>query len=156
VDFCVFYLQGEALLWWRWLEKKKEGLFLGQTFMKKCNFKMGLVIWMIFDCFGYLKQVGNVQEYYKAFIKIAHLVDTTEKKMISLFLAGLREELRGKVKLDKPLSMVSAYRSACARESIATMERRAGKNFAYKRSASQSVNINNVVRNQWPLEEGEK
>jgi len=74
-----------------------------------------------------LKQVGNVQEYYKAFIKIAHLVDATEKNMISLSLAGLREELRGKVKLDKLMSMVSAYRSVCARESIATMERRAVK-----------------------------
>ena len=72
-----------------------------------------------------LKQVGNARGYYKAFSKIAHLVDTIEKNMISLSLAGLREEPRGKVKLDKPMSMVSAYRSACARESIATMERRA-------------------------------
>jgi len=36
-----------------------------------------------------LKQVGTVQEYHKSFIKLAHLVDDTEKNLISLFLAGL-------------------------------------------------------------------
>jgi len=46
------------------------------------------------------------------------------KNLISIFLAGLREDLRGKVKLDEPVTMDSAYRLACARESIATAEKK--------------------------------
>jgi len=65
-----------------------------------------------------------IQEYYKAFIKIAHLVDETEKNLISLFLAGLREDLRAQVKLSKPLTMVAAYRNVSARETITTAKRK--------------------------------
>ena len=43
---------------------------------------------------AYLKQLRSVQEYYKSFIRLAHLVDETEKNLISLFFAGLREDLR--------------------------------------------------------------
>ena len=55
-----------------------------------------------------LKQLGSVQECYKSFIGLAHLVDETEKNLISLFLAGLREDLRVKVKVTMPVTMVSA------------------------------------------------
>jgi len=51
------------------------------------------------------------------------LVDDTEKNLISLFLSGLKEDLRGKVKMGRPLTMVAAYRSACAREMIALTEK---------------------------------
>jgi len=47
------------------------------------------------------KQTCTVAEYHKAFIKLAHLVEDLEKNLISLFLSGLREDLRGKVKLDE-------------------------------------------------------
>ena len=63
-----------------------------------------------------LKQTRSVSKYHKAFIKLAHLVEDSEKNLISLFLTGLKEERRGKVKLDKPLTMVATFRSACARE----------------------------------------
>ena len=54
-----------------------------------------------------LKQTGAVQEFHGALIKFAHLVDATKRNLISLFLAGLKE-LKGRVKLDKPLTMVHA------------------------------------------------
>ena len=63
-----------------------------------------------------LKQIGSVLEYHKAFIELAHLVKDSEKNLIGLFLTGLKEEIRGKVKLDEPLTMVASFRSACARE----------------------------------------
>ena len=56
-----------------------------------------------------LKQTDNVSEYHKAFIKLAHLVNDSEKKHDQLVLSGLRENLRGKVKMDKPLTLVVAY-----------------------------------------------
>jgi len=65
-----------------------------------------------------LKQTGSVSEYHKSFIKLAHLADETKKNLISLFLSGLKDDLRMKVKMDKPLCMVAAYRSACAMELI--------------------------------------
>jgi len=52
------------------------------------------------------------------------LVDETENNLINIFLVGLREDLRVKVKTDKPLSMVSTYKSAYAREIIASAERK--------------------------------
>ena len=64
-----------------------------------------------------LKQSGSVQEYYKSFISSPF--DEAEKNLISLFLASLREDLRVKVKMTKPLTMESVYRSAYAQEAIA-------------------------------------
>jgi len=55
-----------------------------------------------------LKQTGTVSEYHKAFIKLAHLVTDSEKNLVSLFLSGLREDLRQKVRLDKPTTMIAA------------------------------------------------
>jgi len=77
-----------------------------------------------------LKQTGTVFEIF--FIKLAHLVDDSESKLISLFLFGLREDLRGKVNLDKLASMVVTYRSAYVREMIALTERRLAKFRPYK------------------------
>jgi len=68
----------------------------------------------------------------RAFIKLAHLVEDSEKNLISLFLAGVMEELRRRVKMDKPLNMVATYRSACAREMIAITDKRFGKIQSYK------------------------
>jgi len=70
-----------------------------------------------------LKQTNSVSEYHKAFIRLAHLVKDSGKNLINQFLEELREYLRGKVKLDKPLTMVASYRSACAREMIAMTEK---------------------------------
>ena len=47
-----------------------------------------------------LKQTGSAQDFHGAFIKPVHLVDATEKILISLFLVRLKEELRGRVKLE--------------------------------------------------------
>jgi len=44
----------------------------------------------------------------------------------------LREDLRAKVKMDKPITMVAAYRSACAREIIALPVKRLNKFQPYK------------------------
>jgi len=63
-----------------------------------------------------LKQTLTVSEYYKSFIKLAHLVDDSEN-LIRLFLSRLREDLRGKMKLDRPMSIVSAYKSAWSESS---------------------------------------
>ena len=82
-----------------------------------------------------LKQTDTVSEYHKGFIKFAHLVDDFEKTMISLFLFGLREILRGKVKMDKPLTIVVAYRTACATEMIAITDKRLGEYQPYKSSS---------------------
>ena len=35
VEFCVFFLQGEALLWWRWLENRRENQLPGQNSMMR-------------------------------------------------------------------------------------------------------------------------
>jgi len=44
----------------------------------------------------------------------------------------LREDLRAKVKLNKPLTMVATYRNACARETIAIAERNIAKASSFK------------------------
>jgi len=72
----------------------------------------------------------------KAFINLAHLVDDLEENLISLFMSGLREDLRGKVKMDMPLTMVATYRSACAREMIALIDKRLSRFQSYKNSSS--------------------
>lgn len=59
-------------------------------------------------------------------------MDDSEKNLISIFLSGLKEDLRRKVKLDKPLLMVAAYRSVCAWEMIAITEKRMNRFQPYK------------------------
>ena len=76
-----------------------------------------------------LKQSGTIQDYYKSFIRLAHLVEETAKNLISIFLAGLREDLRAQVKMSKPLTMISAYRNAYARETIAATERKVSQDI---------------------------
>ena len=136
VEFCVFFLQGEALLWWRWLEKQK-GSVTWPEFYEEMILQYGPDdLDDPLAALANLKQTGTVQEYHKSFIRLAHLVDESEKNLISLFLSGLREDLRGKVKLDKPLTMVSAYRSAIARESITAAEKKLNKFPSYKGNVS--------------------
>jgi len=61
-------------------------------------------------------------------------MDDSEKNLVSLLLLGLREDLRQKVKLVKSVTLISAYRSAYARELIAITEKRLGKFQAYRSS----------------------
>jgi len=70
-----------------------------------------------------LKHTRTVSDYHKSFIKLAHLVEESERNLINLFLAGLREDLRGKVKMDKPTTIMAAFRSAEAREMISITEK---------------------------------
>jgi len=93
------------------------------------------------------KQTGTVSEYHNAFIKLAHLVDESEKNLISLFLFGLKEDLRGKVKMNIPLSMVAAYRSACARESIALIEKRLSMFQPFRSSGSLTMQTPTPTKN---------
>ena len=71
-------------------------------------------------------------------------MEETEKNLISIFLSGLREDLKGKVKLAKPSTMVSTYRLACAREAITASEKKWGKLFFFKSPvARSSQNLSN-------------
>ena len=99
MEFCVLYLHGEALLWWWWLEKQKKGEVTWPEFYDEMRKRFGpdelddpMVV------LANLKQNGTIKEYYKDFIKIVHLVEETEKNLISIFLSGLREDLRGKIR----------------------------------------------------------
>jgi len=83
-----------------------------------------------------LKQTGSMSGYHRVFIKLAHLADDTEKNLISLFMSELKEDLRGKVKINRPLTMVVAYRSASAQEMISHTEKRINRFQSYKNSGS--------------------
>ena len=87
-----------------------------------------------------------MQDYHKAFIKLAHLIEVSEKHVISLFLAGLEEDLKAKVKLDMPITMISTYRSACARESITLIEKMLGRVGPYKDYKATGQPAANVER----------
>ena len=86
-----------------------------------------------------LKQTRTVSEYHKSSIKQAFLVDDSEMNLISLFLAGLREDLREKVKLDKPKRMVASHRSAHARELIVITGKRLSKFQSYEAKNPHSL-----------------
>lgn len=102
-----------------------------------------------------LKQMVSVSEYHKAFIKLAHMVDEMEKNLISLFLTGLEEDLRMKVKMDKPLSMVATYRSACTRELITFIERRLNKPQTYRNPGSPALHHPTMAKG-WAAPAGSK
>ena len=72
---------------------------------------------------------------------MAYLVDDSEKNLISLFMSRLKKDLRGKAKMDMPLMMVAAYRSACAREMIALTGKRLSMFQSYKSPNSLVVHI---------------
>jgi len=88
IEFCKFYLQGDSLV----VEMARET-------------KKGGISWVEFHneilpqygpdeledpriALANLDQTGTIQAYYKSFIKLDHLVDETEKNLISIFLAG--------------------------------------------------------------------
>jgi len=96
-----------------------------------------------------LKQTRTVSEYHKSSIKQAFLVDDSEMNLISLFLAGLREDLREKVKLDKPMRMVASYRSAHARELIVITGKRLSKFQSYE--AKNPLHCILQSAKPWPL-----
>ena len=67
VEFCVFYLQGEALLWWRWLEKQKGGSVTWPEFYDEMILQYGPDdLDDPLAALANLKQTGSVQEYHKA------------------------------------------------------------------------------------------
>ena len=88
--------------------------------------------------------MGTVSEFHKSFIKLAHLVEESEKNLISLFLAGLREDLLGKVKLDKPMTMVVAFRSVDAREMISLTDKKLAK-FQFNKPSTHAIALHNSV-----------
>ena len=90
-----------------------------------------------------LQQTGTVYEYHKAFIRLAHLVDQTERNLLS-FVVWLERRSEGKVKMDKPMTVVVAYRSACAREPIALTNKKQAKFQTYKSSSSLAVYSSNA------------
>jgi len=86
LDFCVFFLKDEALVWWQWLQKQKGG---DVTWPELCE-EMRLQFRPDelddpMTVLANLKQMGSVHDYHKAFIKLAYLVDDTKKNLISLF-----------------------------------------------------------------------
>ena len=96
------------------MQKQKRGLITWQEFYKEIISQYGSDEHDApLSALANLKQTGTVIEYHQAFIELGHLVEDTQKNFVSLFLSGLREDLRAKVKLDKPLTVVSANRSAC-------------------------------------------
>ena len=118
---------------WRWLQKQKGGTVNWYEFCEEMRLQFGPdELEDPLAALANLKQTGTVQEYHQAFIKLAHMVEDSVKNLIILFLVGLREDLCAKVNLDKPSTMVSAYRHACARESINLIERKMSKLQPYK------------------------
>ena len=153
VEFCC----SGALVWWRWLEKQKGGYVSWPEFYEEMRLQYGPhELDDPMSALANLKQVGTVQEYHKSFIKVAHLVDDTEKNLISLFLAGLKEDLRGKVKLDKPLAMVAAYKSACARESIIALDKKIAKWPSIRILVPITCNPIIIQSHQWSCHQGKK
>jgi len=76
-------LQGEALLWWKWLEKLKRGFVSWSEFYDEIRQQYGpSELDDPLSALANLKQNGSTQEYHKSFIKIACLMDTNEKNMI--------------------------------------------------------------------------
>ena len=133
VEFCVFYLRNEDLIWWRWLQRQKRGHISWTEFRDEMRLQFGPdELDDPMAALANLKQTGSVQEYHRLFIKVTLLIEVSEKHVISLFLARLKEDLRAKAKLGKPTTIVSAYRSACAREAITLMEKKLGRFTPYK------------------------
>jgi len=147
VEFCVFYLRDEALIWWRWLQRQNGGHISWTEFCEEMRLQFGPdELDDPMAALANLKQTGSVQEYHKAFIKVAHLIEVSEKHVINLFLIGLKEDLRAKVKLDKPTTKVSVYRSTSARDAITLMEKKLGRFTPYKEYKATTKTTSNIER----------
>jgi len=108
--FASFYMEGKALIWFQEL-KSTRGLSSWGGFLRALTIRFGTGSYDDpMETLTNLKQVGLLEEYKTQFDTLAIKVhDLPDFHKFSMFLGGLKEEIRLPVRMFNPKSLIDAY-----------------------------------------------
>ncbi|XP_014517361.1 uncharacterized protein LOC106774844 [Vigna radiata var. radiata] len=113
VELAYISMEGSASYWFKyWREKTKNRSWMG--------LKAGLVNRFgggfrgtVYEQLATLRQEGSVEEYVRDFERLlGQTQGLTEELILGFFLAGLREEIKGQVRIQDPQEFMIAVRVA--------------------------------------------
>ncbi|CAL1402989.1 unnamed protein product [Linum trigynum] len=115
-----FYLEGEALQWWEWMERSyaaAEKLITWPMFQEELRYQFGKAEGWAPETLAKLKQTGSVADYRAEFFKLGNQCrGVPEDTLIGLCMAGLKPEIAAAVRVFEPDSLKSAFRLASYKE----------------------------------------
>ncbi|CAL1402999.1 unnamed protein product [Linum trigynum] len=115
-----FYLEGDALQWWEWLERScaaAQTLITWPLFKEELRYQFGKSEGWAPEQLAKLRQTGTVAEYKAEFFKLGNQCKgVPEENLVGLCMAGLKPEIAAAVKVFEPDSLRSAFRLAGYKE----------------------------------------
>jgi len=125
VVLASFHLQDDALQWYRWFEKARPNI-TWEEFTQALCVCFGPTNYEDFDeALAKLQQIGTVREYQTQLERLVTRVqDWPEKALVGSYIGGLKEEIRSKVKLFRPTSLLHAASLAKLHEKKLQRQRR--------------------------------
>ncbi|KAK1327086.1 hypothetical protein QJS10_CPA01g00010 [Acorus calamus] len=121
VPLASVHLQGDAIPWYHWL-KQSIGLLTWQQFSRAICARFGSRQ-HIDPCssLSKLSQTDTVREFITEFEKLVNLVPgMLESHQVSIFLSGLRANIRAGVRLLRPVGLIEAFELALCQEDAIT------------------------------------
>ncbi|CAL1402311.1 unnamed protein product [Linum trigynum] len=118
VHLTSFYLEGEALQWWEWMERTYGAArTLITMFQEELRYQFGKSEEWAPEQLAKLKQTGSVADYRAKFFKLGNQCrGVLEETLVGLCMAGLKPEIAAAVRVFEPDSLKSAFRLAGYKE----------------------------------------
>ena len=109
VVLASFHLQDDALEWYQWYEQTQPNVTWEELTQALCV-RFGPSDYEDFDeALAKLRQTGTVREYKMQFERLAAWVHNwLETALLGSYIGGLKEEIRSKVKLFRPTTLLHA------------------------------------------------
>jgi hypothetical protein len=148
LSISSFHMEGKALSWFQEL-KSSGSLSSWDEFLRAMKIRFGNGSYDDpMENLTNLKQVGSLEDYKTQFDTLATKVHTLpDFHKLSMFLGGLRDEIRLPVRMFNPKTLIDAYSLARIQEESVKANRRVSRPAWHSSSYNQSYsggNINSV------------
>lgn len=132
VRMASLHLEGRALVWHQNYMRYKgnQGVLQWEEYIHALSIRFGEALYL--DPIAELKQleqVGTLETYLDKFDEILNRLDLCEDYAVSLFLSGLKEEIRYPVRVFSPSNLVEAVRLAKLQELIVEKLHKEDENY---------------------------
>ncbi|CAA0840317.1 Unknown protein, partial [Striga hermonthica] len=134
VRYAVYYLDGEANVWWQWLTRVYRGRqqpIRWKDFERELSTCLGNSYYHNHDeALTRIRQTGSVRDYQKEFERLACRVrGWPESALVGAFVGGLRYDLAAEVRLERQETMHKAMEVARRWEDHLAATRRGWADF---------------------------
>ncbi|CAL1413688.1 unnamed protein product [Linum trigynum] len=130
-QLASFYLEGDALQWWEWMERtyaEAHTLITWPMFKEELRYQFGKSEGWAPEQLAKLRQTGTVADYRAEFFKLGNQCKgVPEETLVGLCMAGLRPEIAAAVRVFELDSLRAVFRLADEAEDEVTEDSGAGR-----------------------------